>query len=411
MDTSSSVVVVGAGLAGLSAARELRRAGVPVTVVEARERVGGRVHSVRLSNGAVAELGAEWVMEGDTALRELAAAVGVELSEAGIDYLRREPKGELASTVEEQDAALAVARARLEQLSPDEVRSHSLGSFIDSLPLSAPQRATLRARLQGTTSTELERVTLRITETDRAFHGGSATYRRAAEGNQAIAEAIAADLPDVRLGGVVERIEQEEAAVRVAGPDVQVEAAAAVVAVPALVAAGLAYRPTLPDDQARAISELPMGVASKIAAATDEPPAPRAFQEVGTPFWCWAALGGGGEVRPLVAAFAGSPSAQERLRTPSGDPAIWMQRLRALNPDVSFSGEVVMRTWADDPFARGSYSTFDDRSWDRIPLLSRPAGRIAFAGEHTAAPSAYATMNGAVLSGIRAAEDVLRILG
>src|SRR5205085_9984840 len=151
-------------------------------------------------------------------------------------------------------------------------------------------------------------------------------------------------------------------------------------------------------------------VASKLAAATEEPPSPRAVQDVDVPYWCWAARGGGDQTRSVVAAFAGSPSAQERLRTASGEPSTWMERVRELNPDVAFTGEVVMRTWADDPFARGSYSVFDDRSWDRIELLRMPARRVSFAGEHTAAPHDYATMNGAVLSGLRAAEEIAHLL-
>ena len=67
--------MVGAGFSGLSAARRLADAGVDVTVLEARERVGGRVWSVTLTNGAVVEMGAEWIMAGDTRVREVAAAV------------------------------------------------------------------------------------------------------------------------------------------------------------------------------------------------------------------------------------------------------------------------------------------------------------------------------------------------
>ena len=69
--------VVGAGLAGLSAADELRRAGAEVMVFEARERVGGRVWSRRLDNGAVVEMGAEYILPGNTAVRELAARFGL----------------------------------------------------------------------------------------------------------------------------------------------------------------------------------------------------------------------------------------------------------------------------------------------------------------------------------------------
>ena len=68
------VVVVGAGFAGLSAALVLREAGLEVTVLEARERVGGRVWSATITNGAVVELGAEWIMDHDTEVLGLAAS-------------------------------------------------------------------------------------------------------------------------------------------------------------------------------------------------------------------------------------------------------------------------------------------------------------------------------------------------
>jgi monoamine oxidase len=112
----------------------------------------------------------------------------------------------------------------------------------------------------------------------------------------------------------------------------------------------------------------------------------------------------------VVAAFAGSERAQERLRTATGDPSTWMERIHEMNPDVAFTGEVVMKAWADDPLTRGSYSAFDERSWSRAELLRQPVGRISFAGEHTAAPHDYATMNGAVLSGRRAAEEIVQLL-
>ncbi|MDP9299948.1 MAG: FAD-dependent oxidoreductase, partial [Actinomycetota bacterium] len=347
MDTSPGVVVVGAGLAGLSAARALTRAGEAVTVLDGRDRVGGRVHSVRLSNGAVAELGAEWIMAGDSALRNLAGELGIGLAEAGIDYILREARGPLAASIEEQEEALDVARGARARLTDGQVRSLSLGAFLDSLPLSERQLATLRARLQGTTSTELDRVTLRITEAERAFHTGSGSYFRAAPGNQAIADAMARELPDVRLGTVVEALEQDGSAVSVRGIDLELRARAAIVAVPAPIAARLAFRPELPAEQARALAELPMGVASKLAAAAGEPPSARALQDVEIPYWCWAARGSDSgsdsvETRPVVTAFAGSPSAQEKLRTASGDTGPWMERLRAMNPDVRFSGEVVL---------------------------------------------------------------------
>jgi monoamine oxidase len=383
-------------------------AGLRVTVLEARGRIGGRVHSVRLSNGAVAELGAEWIMDGDRALRDLAAELGVELAEGGIDYILRDaPHG---ASIEEQREALGIAHEELGRVDPSELSGRSLGSFLDELPVSERQRATLRARIQGSVSMALDRVTLLITQAERAFHTGEGVYRRVADGNSRIPEAIAKELPDLRLKHAVEEIARGRDLVRVSGARFTLDALSAVVAVPATVARRIAFRPSLPEDQRRALEELPMGVASKLAAATEMPPSVRARQDVEVPYWCWAARGGEAEARPVVASFAGSEIAQERLRTATGDHSTWMERIREMNPDVSFTGEVVMKAWADDALTRGSYSAFDERSWTRADLLRRSAGRISFAGEHTAAPHDYATMNGAVLSGYRAAQEVVRLL-
>ncbi|MFN8160915.1 MAG: FAD-dependent oxidoreductase, partial [Solirubrobacterales bacterium] len=86
-------VVVGAGFAGLGAAVALRDSGAGVTVLEARDRVGGRVGSVRMPNGAVAELGAEFILPGNTAVIETAKRLGLEVADKGMRYGRREPRG------------------------------------------------------------------------------------------------------------------------------------------------------------------------------------------------------------------------------------------------------------------------------------------------------------------------------
>jgi phytoene dehydrogenase-like protein len=89
---SERVAVVGAGLAGLAAAEALLRAGRDVVVLEARDRVGGRVWSRRLDNGATVEMGAEFVLPGNTVLEETAARLGLSLREKGMAYGRRDPR-------------------------------------------------------------------------------------------------------------------------------------------------------------------------------------------------------------------------------------------------------------------------------------------------------------------------------
>jgi monoamine oxidase len=408
-ERAGQVVVAGAGFAGLAAAFRLRQRGLQSVVLEARDRVGGRVRSVHLANGAVAELGAEWIEEDDETLHGLARELGVDLAVAGIDYRRRTAMGPLAAGIEEQDEFLQSAAKARASLDGEAERGLSLGQFIETVPGTDRQRATFRARLQGTFAQDLGRIALRTAELKGTFGVHPATYFRTAEGNQAIAEAMAERISDVRLGHVIEEVRPNREGVTVMGRSAhgpfRVTAAAAVVALPAPITATLQFVPRLPPPLRTALAELPMGVASKLAVATAGPPSPRALQDMEVPFWCYAALGGDGLPREVITSFAGSPQAQETLRTALGDPEPWFARVRAMNTDLIFVGEPLMGAWADDPFSRGSYSAFDNPSADREGLLAEPADRVIFAGEHTAGPWS-GTMEGAVRSGERAARQV-----
>ena len=82
-----------------------------------------------------------------------------------------------------------------------------------------------------------------------------------------------------------------------------------------------------------------------------------------------------------------------------------------MNPDVELRGEPVMVAWASEPLAgNGCYSAFDNASMNRMPALSRPHGRVAFAGEHTNGLDT-GTMEAAAESGERAAGEALELLG
>ena len=110
-------------------------------------------------------------------------------------------------------------------------------------------------RLQGTCAADLEAVTLRITDGERAFAPGAGVYRRLGPGNQALAAAMAAALPDVRLGEPVEALAHDGDGVTVRTARGELRAAAAVVAVPVVSAAGLRYEPALPEELATALRE------------------------------------------------------------------------------------------------------------------------------------------------------------
>ena len=114
---STRAIVIGAGFAGLAAADELARAGHEVVVLEARDRVGGRVWSTELPNGAVVERGAEFILPGNDVLLDLCGRLGLGLWEKGMRYGEREPRGGigvepeiLARSVDAVAAAVAERR-------------------------------------------------------------------------------------------------------------------------------------------------------------------------------------------------------------------------------------------------------------------------------------------------------------
>ena len=268
--------------------------------------------------------------------------------------------------------------------------------------------------MQGTAATDLGTVPLGARGGDRPFHAETAAYHRLANGNQAIASSVASILTDVRLEHRVLSLSQRDERVEVthesSGGRSTLEADAVVVAVPVRLVTEIALEPALPDDLRQALEHLPMGLASKLAVPLAGEPTRRSVQCADVPFWCWVADGGEDRPRKVLASFAGSELAQGELAIASGDPATWLARLAELNPDLRLEGPSAMKDWAEDPLARGSYSAWDERSLDRSDRFRGTAGRVAFAGEHTAETEHTGTMEGALRSGIRAAEQVLELL-
>jgi monoamine oxidase len=413
------VVVVGGGFAGLAAAYELTGLGFEVTVLEARDRVGGRVWSQALDNGTIVEMGAEWISPGESTVRVLAGRLGLPLAGVGVDFMTREVIGGMAVSPDDQQATVGIAAHALASMDEAEVARASMGGFIDTLEVTAAQRAVLRSRLQGSFGTDLHAIALRMmVERGSPLRvnpdGGPIhdLYLRLDGGNQSLATAMAAQVADVRLGHAVATVTHGEAGCEIAGTSgsgpFTVVGDAIVVAVPVKLAAELDFRPPLPDDVAEAISSVPMGTAAKLAVGTRDRPPLRAIQDVEMPYWCWTGMGGDGEVRPAVTAFCGSTQSQQNLATDSSDPSSWLDRLRSANPDLELVGDPVMVDWSQEEWARGCYSAFDNPATDVIPLLSKPVGRLCFAGEHLAEESA--TMEGALTSGLHAAEQIVDAL-
>jgi len=385
--------VVGAGFAGLVAAEELRRAGAAVVVLEARDRVGGRVWSRTLDNGAVVEMGAEFLLPGNTAIRELAGQLGLGLWDKGMRYGRREPRG-VAVTAQELDDAVDAAGRALATVPHDQ----SARDFLAALDAAPGARETLLARTEISSANSADAVAAR--DIGGIAHIDDDPAPSIAGGNQGIALRLAEGL-DVRLASPVRRVEWD-GGVRVNG---ELEADACVIAVPATVLGEIAFEPALPAPVAQALAGVRYGHAAKLFVPLRRPAEPSAVMAVAERYWAWTATGDGDRPQPVVNCFAGSPAALDRLGIANG-PDRWLASLADLRPDLDLdTGAALVSTWADDPWVRAAYSTSPARE---LAELSRQAqGPLAFAGEHLGGEFA-ALMEGAIRSGRAAAGALLR---
>jgi monoamine oxidase len=393
------VAVAGAGLAGLSAADELQRAGAQVVVLEARERVGGRVWSRRLSGGAVIEMGAEYILPGNTAVRELAARLGLELLDKGMAYGRREPRGGTPTSHEEMAAAVPSIERALDGAPPE----LSAQEFLDGLDIDPGVREALLARVEISSASPAAEVAAR--DLAGIAHVDDEPAPSVAGGNQGLALGLAERLGDaVRLASPVERIVWREGGVRLSAGGAELDADACVVAVPASVLGRIRFEPALPQSHAGAFAAVRYGDAAKVFVPLAAPAPPSAVMSVPERYWSWTARGASGEVQPVVSAFAGSAPALERLELARG-PERWLDSLTRLRADLALEpAGAVLSTWADDPWVEAAYSTSPPP--ELAGLAAAPLGPLAFAGEHLGGAHA-ALMEGAIRSGATAARALL----
>ena len=404
------VCVVGAGFAGLAAAVALAAGGLEPLVVEARDRVGGRVHSRRLANGAVVELGAEFVEDDHQTLVGTARRLGLAMVPTGRAYGDREPRGGLGT-----DRATVLAEVgRLRGLLADGQGlagpGRSVAAVLAELPLDPGARQAIAARLQVSTGQPVTELAATVLD-----HAGSSFSTRESlrvgGGNQRIALRLAERLPGaVHLGVPVRAVAWSQGGVRVAVAGAELDAEACVLAVPASVMGGIGFDPPLPAWKAEALERVVYGHAAKLVVPLRRVPEPSAVLSVPDHYWTWTANGADGAVQPVVSAFAGSAPALAALEVATG-PAPWRRKLAALRPDLDLDDGELLSTWDDDPWIQAAYSTRTPAFRPGDPdLLARPVGPLHFAGEHTAGPWS-GLMEGALRSGHRAATELLATRG
>jgi monoamine oxidase len=347
-------------------------------VLEASDRVGGRVWSEQLPNGALVERGAEFVLPGYETMRELADRLGLTFREKGTLYGDREPRDGLPVTRDELAAAVSHLR---------NAQGPSLGAAIDALPVTEGARAAIATRLAISTAYELDDQPASILA-DGAAGFGAFPSHGIEGGNDLVACRLAAQL-DVRLGKRVDRIGWRGDGVTVDGE----RADGCVVTTPAH---AVAFDPPLPEWKQRALGAVRYGEAAKLFLQLEGEVEPSATMSVPGRFWTWTEHGS-----RAVASFAGTAAALERLEIANG-PARWAAAIRLLRPDLPYAdAEPVLAAWPGGAYSARSLSSPLDAD-----ALAEPVGPIAFAGEHTAGDW-HGLMEGALRSGRRAAAQCL----
>jgi monoamine oxidase len=400
------VVVAGAGFAGLMAAWRLAQAGCEVEVLEARDRVGGRVWSQELIPGdrrTVIERGAEFVLDGYEVLREVLAELGLDLAGTVMSYYQREPRGGDPADPAEVGECAAWAAAQAVTARPGASLAEVAGGW-------AGQPAALAAylaRMETTSGASAGQLAAAVAEDATAGFGWRPSWR-VAGGNQRVATALAGRLgPAVRLASPVLGVQQDERGVHLATAGGTVSGDAAVIAVPMAVLRRLPIAPPVPGRQRAAWERSGIAHNAKLHMPLNRPAEASAVQSVPGRFWTWTAADATGQVQPVLHAFAGTEQGLSALSV-AGGPATWAALAAALRPDLDTDpAGAVLTTWNDDPWAGESYTAdLVTAAPGDQELLAMPAGRVHFAGEHTAGDWA-GLMEGALRSGQRAAGEVL----
>ena len=387
---------MGAGLAGLAAASELARRGAEVRVLEARERVGGRAWSRVLPNGAVIEMGAEFVLAGNSAVRALAKELGLGLWDKGMRYGDREPRGGIGTTA----AGLADAVRAADRAVATLDGRRSVRELLDSLEIDPGAREAILARAEISSASSADDIP--ATDLAGLAHIDTEPAPSVAGGNQGLALGLAERLGEaVRLGDAAARVEWGAGGVRVETDGGHSSVAdAAVVAVPAGVIGRIEFEPALPTAKRDAFARVRYGHAAKLFVPLREPAPVGAVMNVPERYWCWTATGPDEETMPVVSCFSGSPAALEHLGVAEG-PGAWLDSLAALRPDLALDpAGAVLSAWDEDPWVGAAYSISPEPGL--AGALAEPVGPLAFAGEHIGGRF-NGLMEGAIRSGRAAA--------
>ena len=426
------VVVVGAGLSGLAAARAVAAQGRSVVVVEARDRVGGRTEGGTLEDGQWIELGGQWV--GPTQDRMYAL-----LDELGLRTVPTWNDGDIVFGLGRRTGRLAGRKGAVPRLNPVALADLAqgvtrFGRLARRTDLDAPWATPGADRLDEQTLATWVRRNLRTadvsllhalfytrsgTDMDTLMAVDRGAQQDRVEGGSVLVSQRMAEGLDVRLGRPVAAVVQDASGVDVVTRDGdRFRGSRVVVTLPPALAGRLRYEPLLPSRRDQLTQKLPAGSVIKVYAVY-----PR-------PFWRDEGLNGqaASDLGPVKVVFDNTPPGYDRgilmgflegaaarewsARTPAQRRTAVVECLvRHFGPQAADPVEYVERDWTAEEFTRGCYGAhFAPGVWTGFgDALREPVGRIHWAGAECS-PVWNGYMEGAVLSGEATARAVLGLL-
>jgi monoamine oxidase len=439
--SAQRIVILGAGLAGLSAGWELKNAGHDVAILEAQLHPGGRVHTIRegLSDGLYAEAGAGRIPTTHTITREWVKHFGLELEpflpteRSQITLLKgkriKTPMGKpidmsqvpLELTPEERKAGLSNLDAHyygdfmrkvgdsIRQDWPPEIMRLADISFADFL------------RQRGASADAIQYLAIGFQEATALYNVRensdllSAAKSKIKGGNDQLPRAFAAKLSDeIRYGCVVEHIERGERRVTVAyrraGMLDHVEADAVICTIPFGVLRHIAVTPEWTPEKRKVIDGLNYGpvvrTTYQVSRRYWEDEGLNGFGTSDKNFEAWHPTFGKPGRRGLLQAYVFEDYAHHLDELSESDRIEQaISDMDEVHPGLRQHLEtVVIKSWANDPWQKGAYVVYQPGQEEWYPEICKREGRVWFAGEHASPWPAW--MQGALVSGIKAAQEI-----
>jgi len=405
------VIVVGAGLSGLVAAIEIQSAGHEVTVLEARDRVGGRVFTLRegFADGQFADLGAEIIYHGQDRIVDLCAKHGVELSD---EFSLGTDVPELIFGGERLDRAAAAEistelRAAIKRTKPSPYES--VAQWLRRARVSEPAELLLTALAQSTPAAPLRVADAQELNVDISW--GEA-YRKIKGGNDTLPRTMAKKV-EVRLRRPVRVVGWSGAGVTVESDHETFHADRAVVTVPGPLVSELGFEPALPADKVSALLQLRYGNATRLVVQYSERELVK--QAIGS--GCFTDRMPGFIMEQTVHQH-GEHIVVAGLAAGDAEPSAMTDDQILDSVDATMSSVVgrpirrvhgAVKNWTRDPWSRAVVrAPIGDQRDSVLPLIAAPLdGRVFFAGEHTDGRVGPGGMEGAIKSGYRVASEVL----